>query len=81
MKCQILGGENQAAWAWQPFGVADDPRETFTMLGSHYRGFPVIKVSDEAKRRIQAGETVNFTYHKRLYAVRGNEVSEITFGA
>lgn len=81
MKCQILGGENQAEWAWQPFGVADDPRETFTMLGSHYRGFPVIKVSDEAKTRIQAGDEMNFVYNKRLYTIRANEVYEVTFKA
>lgn len=81
MKCQILGGNHQATWAWQPFGVADNVRETFTTLGSHYRGFPVIKVSDAAKRLIQTGETVNFTYSKRLYTVIGNQISEITFGA
>lgn len=80
MKCQILGGSNQAMWAWQPFGIADSPRETFSLLGSHYRGFPVIKVSDEAKRRIQRGEAVNFTYQNRLYRVQGDEIAEITFG-
>ena len=78
-KCQVLSG--QAVWAWQPFGVSDNPRETFTMLGSHYRGFPVIKVSDEAKRRIQFGDEINFVYQKRLYTLRGAEVFEVTFKA
>lgn len=78
-KCQVLSGD--AVWAWQPFGVSENPRETFTLLGSHYRGFPVIKVSDEAKRRIQSGEEIHFVHAKRLYAVRGEAVEEVTFKA
>jgi hypothetical protein len=79
-KCQVLK-DQEAVWAWQPFGIADDPRETFTLLGSHYRGFPVIKVSDSAKARIQAGEEIHFVYNKRVYTVRGDGVYEVTFGA
>lgn len=78
-KCQILN-DREASWAWQPFGISDNPRETFTFLGCHYRGFPVIKVSDDAKARIESGEVVHFVYSKRLYAVRGADVCEVTFG-
>jgi hypothetical protein len=77
-KCHILANEI-AVWAWQPFGLSDDAGETFTMLGSHYRGFPVIKVSDEAKQKIQSGETVNFVYQKRLYTVKQRELFEVTY--
>jgi hypothetical protein len=38
---------NDAAWAWQPFGP--DKQPSYTLLGSHYRGFQVIKICDEHK--------------------------------
>lgn len=79
-KCQILKGQ-EADWAWQPFGPSDNPLGSFTMLGSHYRGFPVIKISDEAYCRIHAGETLNFTYQQRLYTVKADGVYEVTFKA
>ena len=59
-KCAVFQND-EAIWAWQPFG----PGETitnFTVLGSHYRGFPVVKIGDAAKRRIEAGERVSFRY-------------------
>jgi hypothetical protein len=42
MKCQVCKQE-QAEWAWQPFGPNETP-DSYTLIGSHYRGFPVIKV-------------------------------------
>lgn len=44
-KCRICK-EREAEWSWQPFGPAEDSRETFTVPGWHYRGFAVIPVSD-----------------------------------
>ena len=62
-KCQIYPGE-PAIWAWQPFGPSEDIVGSFTCLGSHYRGFPVIKISDYAKKEI---ERVGTTYADILF--------------
>jgi hypothetical protein len=67
---------NELVWAWQPFG----PGETincFVMLGSHYRGFPVIKVTDEQKQRIQAGERMEFKYKGVQYMAMNGQVERI----
>jgi hypothetical protein len=42
-KCEICTQE-EATLAWQPFGPDENALEAFTLLGSHYRGFAVIKV-------------------------------------
>lgn len=76
--CIYQTTDNQAVWAWQPFGpggVAD----TFTTLGSHYRGYPVVKVCDGCKKKLQSGESVKFSHKRRHYVIfRGliNEVRE-----
>lgn len=44
-KCQVCK-KNEAIWAAQFIGE-DVP--TFSTLGSHYRGFPVVKVCDICK--------------------------------
>ena len=41
-----------AEWAWQPFGPDESPF-LFTTLGSHYRGFRVLKVCDSHKSKIE----------------------------
>lgn len=76
MKCAILK-DHEAEWAWQPFGPDPDPLGTFAELGWHYRGFPVIKISDEAKRRIQAGECLHFVYHGQIYATKKDGVYQL----
>jgi len=77
-KCRICKQHKQGLWAWQPFGPAEFPRETFTVPGYYYRGFPVIPVCDECKEKIQAGETVQFDYKGTTYICIDDEVSGTT---
>jgi len=72
-KCRICK-EREAEWSWQPFGPAKDSRETFTVPGWHYRGFPVIPVCETCKDKIQAGETVQFDYKRTTYTCIEDEV-------
>lgn len=65
MKCKVC--KQEAEWAWQPFGPSDDTRTSFTSLGWHYRGFPVVKTCDECKKKFEQGETLTFTYKKVEY--------------
>ena len=51
-KCHICE-DGEAIWAMQ--NIADDEL-TFTTLGSHYRGFKVVKVCDECKDALQNPE-------------------------
>ena len=51
--CQFSRCSQPADWAWQPFGPSED-YNCFTTPGSHYRGFPVLKLCDEHKTAIQA---------------------------
>lgn len=46
-KCQLCKTK-EAIWAWQPDGPGED-EYTFTALGHHYRGFPVVKVCEPCK--------------------------------
>ena len=66
-KCRVCK-ENDGTWAWQPFGPNDTP-DSFTLLGSHYRGFAVIKICDNCKRRFQTGASLVFTYQYVLYKI------------
>ncbi len=52
-----------ADWAWQPCGPGTVM--TFTTLGSHYRGYPVVKVCDWCKRRVQLQKTGHFQFRWR----------------
>ncbi len=72
-KCRVCK-EREAEWSWQPFGPAEDSRETFTVPGWHYRGFAVIPVCDQCKKRIQAGATVQFDYKRTTYTCIDDEV-------
>ncbi len=53
---------------------AEDSRETFTVPGWHYRGFPAIPLCDQCKEKIQAGETVQFSYKGVTYTCIDDEV-------
>lgn len=68
-KCQGCKQEG-AEWAWQPFGPGE--KATFCFLGSHYRGFPVIKVGDKCKESIEAGR-YSFEYRGEAYIVQDGE--------
>src|SRR5260370_3422968 len=79
MKCHSCH-EQEAQWAWQPFGPDKTP-ESFQLLVSHYRGFPIVKVCSTCKLAFQTGDfVVRFTYkgHRFLakdHAVQYEEVS------
>ena len=57
-------------WAWQPFGPGESPR-SFMTPGSHYRGFPVLMVCEECRKRIKAGQETAFVYKKVPYVYTG----------
>lgn len=67
-RCQICRAPGvEAEWSWQPWGPGDEAL-TFTLAGSHYRGFPAIPICSFCKEeRVKAGETVTFTYRKVEY--------------
>lgn len=50
MKCQICQ-MNEAEWSKQ---YINDHRPTYSLPGSHYRGFIVVKVCNECKELEQA---------------------------
>lgn len=79
IKCQIYPCD-EALWAFQPFGPSENIAH-MAMLGSHYRGFPVIKIGDEARQMIEAGREVQFTYKRQRYVAVNGEVKPINFTA
>ena len=72
MKCQICNSRHAVMWSWQPFGPG--ATLTFVTPGSHYRGFAVVKVCDDCKRRLEAGETVEFAHKSHTYRFDGSNV-------
>lgn len=61
MKCAICKHAGREM-TWQPFGPNENPL-SFTIPGSHYRGFPAIPVCGFCQReKIEIGETVYFTH-------------------
>lgn len=77
MKCQACK-EQEVVWAWQPFGPDEKPN-CYTLLGSHYRGFPVIKVCDSCKTAFETGDfPVTFAYKGRQFTGRNHEVREVS---
>lgn len=76
MKCQACK-EQEAEWAWQPFGPGETPNE-YSFLGSHARGFPIIKVCDSCKNAFQRGDfPVKFTYKGHSYVGEHHQVREV----
>lgn len=64
VKCQVCK-QNEAIWAAQFLGE-DVP--TFSFLGSHVRGFAVVKVCDTCKEINHEGiieKAINLKGHKR----------------
>ena len=57
---------NEATWAWQPFGPGEQAY-VFTTLGSHYRGFPVIKVCADCQKDAAEGLPIEFDYKDTHY--------------
>ena len=66
IKCAICK-HAEREWSWQPFGPDESPL-SFTLPGSHYRGFAIVPVCGFCKReRIEAGETVRFMHKHTEY--------------
>ena len=63
MKCQMCR-EHDAVTSWQPFGPAENCRDgdAFMAFGSHYRGYPVMKICEDCQGMIQNGENISFEY-------------------
>ena len=77
-KC-LCCGEEEAIWAWQPFGPGEDIM-CFSGLGSHYRGFPVIAVGDDCKQDVEDGRPgVIFTYKRVGYVALDGRLEETPF--
>jgi hypothetical protein len=72
-KCSRIGCENEAEYAWQPFGPDSSPIGTFTMLGWHYRGFPTLKLCGDCHDNITLPNTptsepvMHFVYKSHGY--------------
>jgi hypothetical protein len=76
LKCQICKDE-EAEWAWQPFGPDTSP-DSYALLGSHYRGHPVIKVGDVCKTAFQSGDfEVKFEYKGYHFIGKDHQVKEV----
>lgn len=77
-KCKICE-QREALWAWQPFGPDATPN-CFELLGSHYRGFPVVAVCVACKEAFQHGTTLVFrAAGKRHVAFAGRVYPANTF--
>ena len=62
-RCCMRGCGEMAPWAWHPFGPGEPL--TFMMPGSHYRGFPVLRVCQDHKTELQAQkEDIALTYRQ-----------------
>jgi hypothetical protein len=67
---------DEAIWAWQPFGPADDAN-TFATLGNHYRGFTVVKVCNNCRETIRSGSPVEFTCKGQRFIGNSAEVISV----
>jgi hypothetical protein len=68
-KCKTCNTD-EPIWAWQPFGP--DDKGITALLGSHYRGFPVIPICNQCKSDADAGIPLEFIYKKERYI--GNHI-------
>lgn len=75
-KCQVCKVD-EAWFAYQPFGPDKNPHKWMTELGSHYRGFPVIKVCGFCHDAIAKGTPTEFTYKGTRYISSGSEVKQV----
>lgn len=74
--CKICGIV-ECDYVYQPFGPDENPHEHMTLLGNHYRGFPVIKVCGYCRDDIAKGTPVEFVYKDKRYIASRNEVLEV----
>ena len=74
-QCQICACD-PAEIAWQPLGPGSDAN-TFTTLGSHYRGFPVIKICFTCQSNIKVGIPAQFTINDQTFIGTAEKVYEV----
>ena len=67
---------DDCGWMWQPCGPAETVA-SFTLPGSHYRGFVAVRICDSCKEAIERGEPREFTYRGRRFEARDSSVIEI----
>lgn len=72
MKCQCCKQE-EAEFAWQPFGP-DTAAASYTLLGNHSRGFPVIEVGQACKTAFTSGNEVSFIYKNSRYVGKNRKI-------
>lgn len=76
IKCQCCK-KQEASWSWQPFGPGEDSNTAFVLPGSHYRGFPVIKVCSACKDAFTSGSSeVSFVYKSVRYVGKDHKVAQ-----
>ncbi len=75
-KCQICK-KHEAIYAWQP-DLGNGVREIFYCLGSHIRGFMVVKVCDDCRKIIRSGGNVFFTYRGINWWTQGDRLANTT---
>lgn len=75
-KCRICR-EREGDIIWQPFGP-DESHLCFTTPGSHYRGFPAVRVCFRCKFLIEMGAkgSIVFRYKYKLYWVSDTGVQD-----
>lgn len=79
MKCQACERKQYpVTWAWQPFGPDDDIEQSFVLPGSHYRGFPVIKLCTSCKYAVQHEHKLSFSYRGNTYMYAEGVVANCT---
>ena len=59
-RCRIKGCKQHAEYAWQP--TVAGVRETFYRLGFHIRGYSVIPVCDDCRKKIIDGKPTEFRW-------------------
>ncbi len=79
MKCQACERKQYpATWSWQPFGPDEDIEQSFTLPGSHYRGFPVIKLCASCKHAVQYEHKLSFSYRGNTYMYAEGVIANCT---
>jgi hypothetical protein len=68
---------DEADWTWQPCGPGETPL-SFTLPGSHARGFPALAICESCMALIREGESLLFfTYKRAQYRWTGTAVEAV----
>lgn len=76
MRCKLCRTAADFLWSWQPFGP-DQNSLSFALPGYHARGFAVVKTCDDCKRRMEAGEKIEFIFKGRRYRWDGSAAQQL----